>query len=158
MVYYCHEGDQTHASIVQSTLQLIVRLIPRPSSRNVLVGDVVAFQSPLAQPDEQHVMVRRVAAVEGEVMESGKDEEENFVIPPNHCWVLADNSKLSPPDVIDSRTFGHIPYSSIVGRVIYSGTSTTEHGVVQNNPESMHVDEPVVDAEVNPEEVFKQQQ
>ncbi len=39
--------------------RLVVRLLRRPSTRSVLVGDVVAFHSPLAQPDDDtHVMVR----------------------------------------------------------------------------------------------------
>lgn len=38
-----------------------MRLLRRPSTRSVLVGDVVAFHSPLAQPDDDtHVMVRLV--------------------------------------------------------------------------------------------------
>lgn len=33
-----------------------------------------------------------------------------------HCWVLADNESLAPPHVIDSRSFGPLPLSHIVGR------------------------------------------
>jgi len=40
-------------------------------------------------------------------------------IPPGHCWVLADNEALSPPDVIDSRAFGYLDMDLIRGRVIY---------------------------------------
>lgn len=67
--------------------RLVLRLLRRPSSRSVQVGDVVAFYSPLAPADAQHVMVRRVAAVEGQEMVSGSDEEQSFSIPRDHCWV-----------------------------------------------------------------------
>lgn len=40
-------------------------------------------------------------------------------IPAGHCWVLADNEQLSPPDVIDSRAFGYLDMNLIQGRVIY---------------------------------------
>ncbi len=82
------------------------------------------------------VMVRRIAAVEGTEMvsEGMSSEEEEFEIPEGHCWVLADNPNMRPPDVIDSRTFGFIPLSNIVGRVIYSGTSTSDHAPVTNSP------------------------
>lgn len=33
-----------------------------------------------------------------------------------HCWVLADNEQLEPPHVIDSRSFGPLPLSNVVGR------------------------------------------
>ena len=61
---------------------LIVRVIPRPTPRSVLLGDIVAFHSPLDQPsDAQHVMVRRVAALEGTEMVSGSSEDKAFHIP-----------------------------------------------------------------------------
>jgi hypothetical protein len=33
-----------------------------------------------------------------------------------HCWVLADNEQLAPPHVIDSRSFGPLPLSLVMGR------------------------------------------
>jgi len=51
-------------------------------------------------------MVRRVAALESHEMISEESEESSFTIPPDHCWVLADNEAMAPPDVIDSRAFG----------------------------------------------------
>lgn len=51
--------------------KLVVRAIPRPSPRTVLVGDVVAFTSPLSGLGTSgdaavEMMVRRVAALEGD--------------------------------------------------------------------------------------------
>jgi hypothetical protein len=51
-------------------------------------------------------MVRRVAALEADEMVSDSPDEPPFRIPPGHCWVLADNPNLAPPDVADSRAFG----------------------------------------------------
>lgn len=136
--------------------KLVVRLLRKPSAGSVLVGDVVAFYSPLAPADEQHVMVRRVAAVEGQEMVSSSGET-SFVIPRDHCWVLADNASLKPPDVIDSRAFGHIPFRSIIGRVIYAAASRGDHGPVNNSPDSASADEPVVEAEVQLDSLFPEQ-
>jgi hypothetical protein len=57
-------------------------------------------------PAGKHVMVRRVAALEAAEMVTDDPEEPPLRIPPGHCWVLADNPELQPPDVIDSRAFG----------------------------------------------------
>jgi hypothetical protein len=71
---------------------LLLRWLPRPSSKNVFVGDVVAFNSPLATADIQNVLIRRVAAMEGEEMVSDDPEDEPFFIPPGVC----PSSSLSP--------------------------------------------------------------
>jgi hypothetical protein len=60
-----------------------------------------------------------VAALENHIMLSSEDEAAQERIPPGHCWVLADNEALGPPDVIDSRAFGYLDMSLIEGRVIY---------------------------------------
>ncbi|GAX83988.1 hypothetical protein CEUSTIGMA_g11413.t1 [Chlamydomonas eustigma] len=135
--------------------KLVIRLLPRPSTRSVWVGDVIAFNSPLGKiSDPAQVMVRRVAAIEGTDMVSSA-EEEDFQIPAGHCWVLADNPEMKPPQVIDSRTFGFIPLSNIVGRVIYSGTSAVDHAPVTNSPLAQAMDDPILEAEVCLEELFR---
>jgi hypothetical protein len=98
---------------------LVVRLLPRPSPRSVSVGDVVAFRAPppatasasaagdadadassssssssadsTAPAAAEHVLVRRVAALEQTEMVSDEAGDEPFRVPPGHCWVLADN-------------------------------------------------------------------
>jgi hypothetical protein len=52
-------------------------------------------------------------------MLSSDEEGAQERIPSGHCWVLADNEALSPPDVIDSRAFGYLDMNLITGRVIY---------------------------------------
>lgn len=130
--------------------KLVVRLIPRPSPRTIGVGDVVAFSSPLDLKQE-HLMVRRVAALEADEMVSDEAGDEAFRIPPGHCWVLADNEELQPPDVIDSRAFGYLPMSSIMGRIIYKVHSSDAHGPVINSPMAAVSDAPVIAAEVDVE-------
>ncbi|GIL74236.1 hypothetical protein Vretifemale_4239, partial [Volvox reticuliferus] len=144
--------------------RLVVRLLRHPGSNNVLVGDVVAFHSPLALPDDvTHVMVRRVAAVEGDEMVSSSGAEPPFLIPPGHCWVLADNSQLRPEagEVIDSRSYGHIPFSAVIGRVVYAASSRATHGPVRNNPAHSEVggeDAAVVAAEVDVERILREEE
>lgn len=70
------------ASAPTALENLLLRLIPRPSSKNVFVGDVVALNSPLHAPDAQNVLIRRVAAMEGDEMVSDDPEDEPFFIPP----------------------------------------------------------------------------
>lgn len=52
-------------------------------------------------------------------MLTSEDEAAQERIPAGHCWVLADNEELGPPDVIDSRAFGYLDMNLIEGRVIY---------------------------------------
>lgn len=134
--------------------KLVVRLIPRPSPGNCFLGDVVALESPLGAANAQNVMVRRVAALEGQEMVSDADDVESFVIPTGHCWVLADNPELKPPNVIDSRTFGHIPITNVIGRVIYRAASLTDHEPVVNSHDAVVADRYVIDGEVDIQQLF----
>ena len=58
-----------------------MRCIPRPSLRAVFTGDVVAFNSPLAGSGTEHVMVRRVAAMEGEELITDDPADGSYTIP-----------------------------------------------------------------------------
>jgi inner membrane protease subunit 1 len=129
----------------------LLRLIPRPKAyRTIFDGDVVALNSPLSGPrDAHHVIVRRVAALEGDEMVSDDPECEPFRIPKDHAWVLADNETLEPKEAIDSRVFGPIPMQSILGRVIYAAHSATNHGYVENSIDAMELDAPVLEAELD---------
>lgn len=127
--------------------KFLMRLIPRPSgNRTIFSGDVIAFHSPL---DQQHIMVRRIAALEGHEMVSDDPDDETFTIPKDHCWVLADNEDLDPPHVIDSRTFGPLPVTTILGRVMYAASSETNHGPIENSTAGMAADAPVLEAELD---------
>ncbi|KAH9551749.1 hypothetical protein CY35_09G029000 [Sphagnum magellanicum] len=108
---------------------LLIRSLPRPSPRSVFVGDVVMLEDP---DNPQRELVRRVAALEGEEMLSSNDNEEGFKLQPGTCWVLCDNGGISPKEAVDSRSFGPLPLSNIIGRAIYCSRSPVEHGFVQN--------------------------
>lgn len=106
---------------------LVMRRLWLPQE-SVRIGDVVCFQNPLNTAS--HLMVRRVGALAGDVLADGVTEH---VLGPGVCWVLADNPKLKPPDVEDSRTFGPLPLENIEGRVIYAARSKVDHGPVTNH-------------------------
>lgn len=55
--------------------------------------------------------------------------------------------------VIDSRTFGYIPLTNIVGRVIYAASSRRDHGPVMNNPASVEADQAIIEGEVDVEKL-----
>lgn len=137
--------------------RLLVRWLHRPSARSVFAGDVVAFASPLARPDPEGVaqpavLVRRVAATEGEEMVSDDPEDVGWLIPEGHCWVLADNEVLPPREAVDSRVFGPLPFCNVLGRVLYHASSPARHGPVENSLEAADVDGPVLAAELDVEE------
>jgi hypothetical protein len=80
----------------------------------------------------------------------------SFKLKPGTCWVLCDNESLSPKEALDSRTFGPLPLSNIVGRAIYCSRSRSEHGFVQNSDEAMHDDSAVLAVELDVEEMTSQ--
>ncbi|CAK9199579.1 unnamed protein product [Sphagnum troendelagicum] len=132
---------------------LLIRSLPRPSPRSVFVGDVVMLKDP---DDPERELVRRVAALEGDEMVSSNDDDEGFKLEPGTCWVLCDNEGISPKEAVDSRTFGPLRMSNIIGRAIYYSRSAVEHGFVQNSDEAMHVDSPVLAVELDVEEMTSQ--
>jgi signal peptidase I len=95
-------------------------------------GDIVVFKRPPSQTGEIKDLIKRVVALPGETVEgrgdskvyvNGKPVDEPYVssetapfeattVPPDHIWVMGDNRQNST----DSRRFGSIPESRIVGR------------------------------------------
>ena len=131
---------------------------PRPAR----VGDVVAFVHPdsASRPAEQQtVLVRRVAALAGDVLVSGGDgetplatsETAEYELPRGRAWVTADNDAADSSRAADSRAFGPIGVDAIVGRVIYYVRSATDHGPVANHPSSADEDAVVLATEVRPD-------
>lgn len=131
---------------------------PRPAR----VGDVVAFVHPdsASRPAEQQVMlVRRVAALAGDVLVSDGDAETppetsetaTYELPRGRAWVTADNDATDLSRSPDSRAFGPIGVDAIVGRVIYYVRSATDHGPVANHPTSAEEDAAVLATEVRPD-------
>ncbi|KAJ7005997.1 hypothetical protein NC653_005367 [Populus alba x Populus x berolinensis] len=120
--------------------------------RRVFVGDVVLLKDPEKSDD---FLVRRLAAIEGYEMVSADEKDDPFVLDKDECWVLADNDKLKAKEANDSRTFGPISMSNIVGRVIYCLQTAVDHGPVQNSHFSMRKDSPVLEVELDVEEMAK---
>ncbi|GFZ20291.1 peptidase S24/S26A/S26B/S26C family protein [Actinidia rufa] len=120
--------------------------------RRVFVGDVVVLKDP---EKSKNYLVRRLAAIEGFEMVSTDEKEEPFVLDKDECWVLADNENLKPKEANDSRIFGPVPMTDIVGRVIYYLKTAVDHGPVQNSHFSMRKDSPVLEVELDVDEMAK---
>lgn len=145
-----HDKSVSSTHVAETVDKLLLRLIRRPTQESIFVGDIIAFSSPFSQRQEQKsVLIRRVAAGAGEEMISEDPEVEPFTIPEGHCWVLADNEALSPPDVVDSRSFGPLPVENILGRIMYYWRSSSDAGVIENSEEAVDMDAPVLRAELD---------
>ncbi|KAK6164438.1 hypothetical protein DH2020_001302 [Rehmannia glutinosa] len=121
--------------------------------RRVHVGDVVIVKDPVNSGD---YIVRRLAAIEGYEMASTDEKDEPFVLEKDQCWVLADNQNLKPKqEAYDSRTFGPVTMTDIVGRVIYCLRNAVDHGPVNNSHFSKRQDSPVLEVELDVDEMAK---
>ncbi|XP_024390452.1 mitochondrial ATP-independent inner membrane protease subunit 2 isoform X2 [Physcomitrium patens] len=147
------KGTEMAPTFASQGETLLIRSLPRPSPRSVFVGDVVMLKDP-RNPDTN--LVRRVAALEGEEMLSTHAEDESFKLAPGTCWVLCDNESLSPKESRDSRSFGPLPLSNIIGRAIYGIRSAVDHGFVVNSDDAMHVDSPVLAVELDVEDMVSE--
>jgi signal peptidase I len=96
-------------------------------------GDIIVFKSPDQTPGQVKDLIKRVIGIPGDTVEAhdgklfvnGVAQNEPFLgpgvttgplepqkIPPGHYWVMGDNRGNSK----DSRFFGAIPKSLIIGR------------------------------------------
>ncbi|OAY34601.1 uncharacterized protein LOC110628666 [Manihot esculenta] len=151
---YLHwnKGQEMTPTIGDQGGTLLVRKLPAADPTRVFVGDVVVLKNP---ENSDGYLVRRLAAVEGYEMASTDEKDEPFLLEKDQCWVLADNEKLKPKEANDSRIFGPVPMSDIVGRVIYCLRTAVDHGPVQNSNFSMNSDLPVLEVELDVEEMAK---
>lgn len=70
--------------------------------------------------------------------------------------MLADNENVKPKqEAKDSRTFGPVSLKDIVGRAIYCLRTAVDHGPVNNSPFSMDLDSPVLEVELDVDEMAK---
>ncbi|KAL2323429.1 hypothetical protein Fmac_027808 [Flemingia macrophylla] len=118
----------------------------------VFVGDVVVLKDP-EKPD--NYLVRRLAAIEGYEMASTDEKDEPFILEKDECWVVAENEKMKAQEANDSRTFGPVQMTNIVGRVIYCLRSAVDHGRIQNSYFGMNKDTPVLEVELDVDEMAK---
>ncbi|KMZ57250.1 Peptidase S24/S26A/S26B/S26C family protein [Zostera marina] len=143
---------QEMAPIIEGEGGLLVRKLPDATPRNVFVGDVVVLKDP-EKPDDY--LVRRLAAIEDYEIVSTDEKDESFVLEKDQCWVVSDNDSFKPEEAKDSRAFGPLTLSNIVGRVLYSLRSPVDHGPVQNSDTAMQDDLPVLTVELDVSEILK---
>jgi hypothetical protein len=129
---------------------VLVRQLPYPGTECVSKGDVICFQHPIGI-SASSLLIRRVTAIGGEQLVG---DEEEMTLDHDTVWVEADNAKLEPPNVEDSRTFGPLPMAMILGRCIYAATSLTDHALIQNAATWKDDDKEIVEFEFDPETVF----
>ncbi|MBA0704413.1 hypothetical protein Golax_016671 [Gossypium laxum] len=151
---YLHwsKGEAMAPTIGEQGGTLLIRKIPSADPGRVFVGDVIVMKDP---DDSDNYLVRRLAATEGYEMVSKDEKDEPFVLEKDQCWVLADNEKLKPKEAKDSRLFGPVPMTGIVGRVIYCLRTAVDHGPVQNSHYSMRKDSPVLEVELDVDDMVK---
>ncbi|KAL5561915.1 hypothetical protein UlMin_031662 [Ulmus minor] len=151
---YLHwnKGEEMAPTIGEQGGTLLVRKLPAADPMRVFVGDVVVLKDP---EKSDNFLVRRLAAIEGYEMVSTDEKDEPFVLEKNECWVLADNEKLKPKEANDSRNFGPVPMTDIVGRVMYCLRTAVDHGPVQNSHNGMRKDSPVLEVELDVDEMAK---
>lgn len=106
-----------------SELLLVRSLAASPAT--VFRGDVVLLAAPTPGAP---LLVRRVAALEGDEMESSTEGDVPFRVPEGRAWVTADNE--AEPSAVDSRAFGDLPLGAIKGRVVYAVRADEDHGAV----------------------------
>ncbi|CAN1270462.1 Mitochondrial inner membrane protease subunit 1 [Linum perenne] len=147
-----NKGPEMAPTVGDEGGTLLVRKLPAADPTRVFVGDVVVLKDP---SQEDGYLVRRLAAVEGYEMVSNDEKDEPFVLDREECWVVADNEKLKAKEANDSRKFGPVPMSNIVGRAIYCLRTAVDHGPVQNSEFSMGKDLPVLEVELDVEEMAK---
>ncbi len=73
-------------------------------------GDIVVFLSP---KDPTDCLIKRLVAVEGDVITNKRYSDNPITIPKGHIWVEGDNSKVS----LDSLKYGPIPSGLVFGKV-----------------------------------------
>ncbi|XP_038897309.1 mitochondrial inner membrane protease subunit 2-like [Benincasa hispida] len=151
---YLHwvKGVEMAPTVGEAGGTLLVRKLPTADPTSVFVGDVVVVKEP---EKPENYLVRRLAAVEGHEMLSTDENDEPFVLEKEQCWLLADNEKLKPKEAYDSRTFGPVSMSDIVGRAIYCLRTAVDHGPVQNSNFSMKRDSPILEIELDVDEMAK---
>ncbi|KAG5112792.1 hypothetical protein JHK82_036061 [Glycine max] len=129
LTYLLWNKGEEMAPTIDGKAVTLVRKLPAVDPTSVFVGDVVVMKDP-EKPD--NYLLRRLTAIEGYEVVSTDEKDEPFILEKDQCWVEAENEKLNAKEAKDSRTFGPVQMTDIVGRVIYCLRSAVDHGRVQN--------------------------
>lgn len=154
MTYLHWNKGEEMAPMIDGKSVTLIRKLPIADPARVFVGDVVVLKDP-EKPD--NYLVRRLAAIEGYEMVSTDEKDEPFILEKDECWVVAENEKMKAKEANDSRTFGPVQMTDIVGRVIYCLRSAVDHGRIQNSYFGMKKDMPVLEVELDVDEMAKNQ-
>ncbi|CAL5425072.1 unnamed protein product [Camellia sinensis] len=146
------EAEPTIVGVEKAISCHDLKLQPAEALVSVFVGDMVVLKDP---QKTDNYLVRRLAAIEGYEMVSTNEKDVPFVLEKDQCWVLSDNENLKPKEANDSRRFGPLPMTDIVGRVIYSLRTAMDHGPVKNSHLSMRRDSSVLAVELDVDEMTK---
>ncbi|KAG0486686.1 hypothetical protein HPP92_008781 [Vanilla planifolia] len=147
-----HKGEEMEPTLPAQGGSVLIRKMINPVPTQVFVGDVILMKDP-EKPNDR--LIRRLAAVEGYEMASKDEKDEPFILENDQCWVLSDNESLKLKEARDSRLFGPVPMSDILGRVIYAMRSAVDHGPVQNSYLAMNQDSSVLAVELDVDEMAK---
>lgn len=149
---HMNKGKEMEPTIAGHRGNVLVRKLPVAEPKQVFVGDVVLLLDPEKQDD---FIIRRLAAKEGYEMISKDEKDTPFVLEKNQCWITSDNENMKPKEARDSRLFGPVPMTNIIGRVIYSLRSAVDHGPVQNSDYAMAQDTSVLAVELDVDEMSR---
>ncbi|XP_047327545.1 mitochondrial inner membrane protease subunit 2-like [Impatiens glandulifera] len=153
-LHWIKGGEEMAPTIQGQGETLLIRKIPIPNPTHVFVGDVVLLKDP---DNSENYLVRRLAAIEGNEMVSTDEKDEPFVLEKDECWVLSDNEALKSKEAKDSRTYGPMSMTDIVGRVVYCLRTAVDHGPVENSQFSLRRDLPVLEVELDVDEMARNQ-
>ncbi|XP_010457747.1 PREDICTED: uncharacterized protein LOC104739175 [Camelina sativa] len=154
-ITYLHnsnKGQEMAPTMGSNENTLLVRKLPVVDTRYVFIGDAVVLKDP---NETNKYIVRRLAALEGSEMVSSDAKEEPFVLEKDQCWVVAENQEVKSKEAYDSRTFGPISMTDIVGRAIYCLRTAVDHGPVSNSEFAMEEDSPILAVELDVDEMAK---
>jgi signal peptidase I len=120
---YASVGDVKHGDVIvfgmpgDATRVFVKRVAAVPGERvSVRAGRVRlnGADLELLAAEEQPIEVARNARYRVQISDSCGEESREVVVPDGHLFVLGDNRCAS----LDSRAFGTVPFSSVLGRVI----------------------------------------
>lgn len=78
---------------------------------HVRKGEIISCISP---KNRAQMIIKRVTAVEGDIVKSEKQDNRYIKVPEGHCWIEGDHRSHS----LDSNTFGPIPNGLVVARAM----------------------------------------